>query len=190
MSFVKGYISKLEVTYNRERDDFHPHFHILLSVSKNYFTDTRNYMSRDKLLDLWKSCKKDDSITQLDIRKVKNKNEGLLNSEIMELTKYIAKDSDYLYSVEVFSHFYNGLKGKRLFRFSGIYKKYRKMLTDGLLDDDIVEDIDFFYKLSYLWDVSGYRRTNFDKLSELERINLIKSKKNKIKEEIKNIDKD
>ena len=34
----KGYIRKLEVTYNKERDDYHPHFHCIFAVDKSYFT--------------------------------------------------------------------------------------------------------------------------------------------------------
>src|SRR5699024_8541674 len=33
---VKGYARKLEITYNEERDDYHPHFHVLIAVDKNY----------------------------------------------------------------------------------------------------------------------------------------------------------
>src|SRR5699024_11385430 len=29
---VKGYARKLEITYNEERDDYHPHFHVLIAV--------------------------------------------------------------------------------------------------------------------------------------------------------------
>src|SRR5699024_9218752 len=36
---VKGYARKLEITYNEERDDYHPHFHVLIAVDKNYFNN-------------------------------------------------------------------------------------------------------------------------------------------------------
>src|SRR5699024_2679101 len=29
---VKGYVRKLEITYNKERDDYNPHFHVLIAV--------------------------------------------------------------------------------------------------------------------------------------------------------------
>ena len=32
-----GFIAKLEVTYNKKRDDFHPHLHVLFSVRKRLF---------------------------------------------------------------------------------------------------------------------------------------------------------
>src|SRR5699024_7351723 len=30
-TIVKGYVRKLEITYNEKRDDYHPHFHVLLA---------------------------------------------------------------------------------------------------------------------------------------------------------------
>src|SRR5699024_11753786 len=33
---VKGYVRKLEITYNKERDDYNPHFHVLIAVNKSY----------------------------------------------------------------------------------------------------------------------------------------------------------
>ena len=32
-----GYIRKLEITYNENRNDYHPHYHLLICVKKNYF---------------------------------------------------------------------------------------------------------------------------------------------------------
>ena len=42
-SIVKGYIRKLEVTYNSDMssksyDTYHPHFHVVIAVNKSYFT--------------------------------------------------------------------------------------------------------------------------------------------------------
>src|SRR5699024_11497002 len=39
---VKGYARKLEITYNEERDDYHPHFHVLIAVNKSYFNQARS----------------------------------------------------------------------------------------------------------------------------------------------------
>src|SRR5699024_12465522 len=47
-SAVKGYVRKLEVTYNKERDDYHPHLHVILAVNKSYFTDTTASIPRNK----------------------------------------------------------------------------------------------------------------------------------------------
>ncbi|NHE17835.1 protein rep, partial [Staphylococcus aureus] len=42
-SIAKGYVRKLEITYNKKRDDYNPHFHVLIAVNKSYFTDKRYY---------------------------------------------------------------------------------------------------------------------------------------------------
>src|SRR5699024_7768737 len=47
---VKGYARKLEITYNEERDDYHPHFHVLIAVNKSYFNQATQYISRDRWL--------------------------------------------------------------------------------------------------------------------------------------------
>ncbi len=39
-SIAKGYVRKLEITYNKKRDDYNdynPHFHVLIAVNKSYF---------------------------------------------------------------------------------------------------------------------------------------------------------
>src|SRR5699024_6275220 len=45
---VKGYARKLEITYNEERDDYHPHFHVLIAVNKSYFNNSWSYIKRDR----------------------------------------------------------------------------------------------------------------------------------------------
>src|SRR5699024_11841903 len=52
---VKGYARKLEITYNEEHDDYHPHFHVLIAVDKNYFINYWFYIKRHRLLDLYDS---------------------------------------------------------------------------------------------------------------------------------------
>jgi len=34
----KGYVRKLEITYNKKENTYHPHFHIIIAVFKSYFT--------------------------------------------------------------------------------------------------------------------------------------------------------
>ena len=127
---VKGYARKLEITYNEERDDYHPHFHVLIAVNKSYFTDTKQYISRDRWLELWQQVTKNPSITQVDVRKVRNGRDD----KVYEIAKYSAKDSDYLQNQNVFEVFYNALKGKRLIVFSGLFKEAMTKFKDGDLD--------------------------------------------------------
>lgn len=134
-SFNKGCIRKLEVTYNEKENTFHPHFHVIMAVNSSYFT-SRDYLSKRKLLELWQQCKRDDSITQVDIKPVK------MNSiyEIMEMATYSAKTSDLLQSQELFDVFYKALRGRQLLTFTEIFKEYKKKIEKGEIDlDEILE---------------------------------------------------
>src|SRR5699024_2648537 len=116
---VKGYARKLEITYNEERDDYHPHFHVLIEVSKSYFNKSKHYISRDRWLQLYQQVTKNPFFIQVDVRKVRS----LKENRIFEIAKYSAKDSDYLQDQKVFEVFYKALKGKRLIVFSGLFKE-------------------------------------------------------------------
>ena len=78
---MRSWFRSLEVTYNKDRDDYHPHFHALLMVPHHYFYKDRGlYIPHEKWLDLWKKSMRDDRITQVDIRKVKSREQGSLES--------------------------------------------------------------------------------------------------------------
>lgn len=141
---VKGYVRKLEVTYNKVRDDYHPHFHIMIAVNKSYFTDPNYYITRDRWLKLWQESTRNPLITQVDVRSPKD-----LKKAIRELTKYIAKDSEYLSTQEVFDVFYDSLYNKRDIVYSGLFKEGKKLYEDGKLDhlkdkDDTVFEYEVF----------------------------------------------
>ena len=68
---VKGYYRTLEITYNHERKDYHPHLHVVLVVSARYFT--ANYIKRNRWLEMWRESTRQPEITQVDIRTVKAK---------------------------------------------------------------------------------------------------------------------
>ena len=52
---VRSWFRSLEVTYNKDRDDYHPHFHALLMVPHHYFYKDRGlYIPHEKWLDLGK----------------------------------------------------------------------------------------------------------------------------------------
>lgn len=125
----QGYVRKTEITYNQERDDYHPHIHMLIVVKPNYFTDTNNYISQKRWQELWKSCKRDDSITQVNVKKADA-------SSFYELSKYEAKDFDMLgYSQEVFDVFYRALKGRKTLTYNGKFQELKKLYKANRLDD-------------------------------------------------------
>ena len=154
---VKGYVRKLEVTYNKERDDYHPHFHVILAVNKSYFTDTKAYIARDRWLELWQKSTKNNLITQVDVRKVKVTDN---KKEVSEIAKYSAKDSDYLEDEKVFDTFYKSLSGKRLIVYSGLFKDASKLYENKELEKyKELDPIQYIYQIFYHWGRQDYIQT-------------------------------
>lgn len=177
----KGYLKKLEVTYdNNEKiteemykrkkryydkqglkvgmengnyDTYHVHYHVLIAVNKSYFTDKRYYMSRVDWLEYWQRAMKDDSITQVDVRKVKN-DEG---SGAKEVAKYTAKDSDYLVNQDVFDTFSTALHRRRRIVYSGLFRDGAELYKNGKLDY-LLEKDDTAYEwlIRYFWGDESY----------------------------------
>lgn len=128
-AFNKGFIRKLEITYNEERSDYHPHFHLVVAVNKSYFT-SRDYMSKRRLLELWQRATRNPNITQVDIKPCRMDT----IKQVMELATYSAKQGDLYSSKEVFDGFYEGLFRKKLLVYNGIFKEYKKKIDIGEVD--------------------------------------------------------
>jgi len=163
-SAVKGYVRKLEVTYNKERDDYHPHFHVILAVNKSYFTDTKAYIARDRWLELWQKSTKNNLITQVDVRKVKATDN---KKEVSEIAKYSAKDSDYLEDEKVFDTFYKSLSGKRLIVYSGLFKDASKLYENKELEKyKELDPTQYIYQIFYHWGQQKYLETEKKLMTE------------------------
>lgn len=170
-NIVKGYIRKLEVTYNSDKtsdsyDTYHPHFHVVLAVNKSYFKKQDLYINHDRWLNLWREATGDFSITQVDVRKAKAND----YKEVYELAKYSAKDTDYLINREVFTVFYKALKGKQVLVFSGLFKESHKMYQNGELDIyKELDSIEYAYMVNYNWLKNKYDSSQIRELTEEEK---------------------
>lgn len=165
-SIIKGYVRKLEITYNKKRDDYNPHFHVLIAVNKSYFTDKRYYISQQEWLDLWRDVTGISEITQVQVQKIRQNN----NKELYEMAKYSGKDSDYLINQKVFDAFYKSLKGKQVLVYSGLFKEARKLLKNG--DLDYLKEIDpteYIYQIFYIWKQKEYLASELHDLTEQEK---------------------
>lgn len=175
---IKGYIRKLEMTYNKERfitkemykdkknyydkrslkvgdnnpsyDTYNPHFHALLCVDKNYFKRKELYIKQEEWLDMWREVTDLYEITQVSIQKVNLIRGG---KAVSEVAKYSAKDYEMSVSEDVFDVFYSALKGRQLIAYGGLFKEYAKKYESGELDKQLSEDQnEYFYKLIAAWD--------------------------------------
>lgn len=146
-----GYIRKLEITYNEKENTYHPHFHIIIAVNKSYFKKS-DYISKKEWLEMWKKAKRDSTITQVDIRKVK------MNSikEVFEIATYSTKQKQLYSSFEVFSILREVFKNRRIISYNGLFRELKKMRDEGNL---ILDDLDNLKTLEevadreiyYLW---------------------------------------
>ncbi|MDM7883458.1 protein rep [Staphylococcus borealis] len=179
-SIIKGYVRKLEITYNQKRDDYNPHFHVLIAVNKSYFTDKRYYISQKEWLELWRDVTGNQAITQVHVQKVKQNN----NKELYEMAKYSGKDSDYLVNQKVFDAFYKALKGKQVLVYSGLFKDARKKLKNGELDYLKESDpTEYIYQIFYVWNQKEYLASEIYDLTEEEKREVNNQMINEIEEE-------
>lgn len=169
-AICKGYIRKLEVTYNAERNDYHPHFHVVIAVNKSYFTDKNYYINQKKWLEMWQVAKRNQNITQVDIRKAKLDD----MKGVYEMATYSAKASDYLFSEEVFDTFYSALKGKQLITFNGLFKDILKEIKTGEYSELIESDGEIYNKqLWFEWSEKNYNLFRVDDLDEVSQPKLL-----------------
>ena len=149
-----GKIRALEVTYNREKQTFHPHIHIMVAVNKTYFEDDALYITVDEFREYWESCfdRFFDYPLQVDIRAVDDDERASV-----ETLKYSFKSSKDSQALE---GFFKCLRGRRMVSFSGVFSKVRKELKfsdfETVLTDDIpkLEHSKLTYQL-YKFDVTG-----------------------------------
>jgi len=151
---VRSWFRGLEVTYNEESDTYHPHFHVLLMVSKHYFDRGRNYyIDREDWLLMWQYATGMNDITQVDIRRWRKRrnSENVMGSVAFEAAKYMVKPSSYLKEVEkgyfyvapkVMKTLHDGLRGRRLVGFGGVFKKLRKELQQEDVEKSDLVHID------------------------------------------------
>lgn len=163
----RGYVRKTEVTYNQERNDFHPHIHMLIVVDKSYFTNYKLYIKHSRWLELWKSCRQNDNISQVNIKKADT-------NSFKELSKYEAKDFEMLsYSQEVFEYFHNALHGRKTLTYNGCFhigkKKFQSGELDSFKETDPVEYVDTSFH-SYELDISRYKLVKERELSKNEHL--------------------
>jgi plasmid rolling circle replication initiator protein Rep len=133
---VRASFKSLEITYNEERDDYHPHFHAVFMVPRDYFYRSSGiYLTHEEWLRLWKQSMRDDRITQVNVQRAKTKTKEELVALIGEVAKYATKPSSYLFKNEdgfyeadpkVIEELHHALRGRRLISYGGNFSKIRK----------------------------------------------------------------
>lgn len=137
---VKGWYRGLEITHNvnplsKSYDTYHPHFHCVFAVNKNYFNN-KEYIKQAEWADLWQQSLKTDYKPRVDVRTVK----GDTAEAVSEIAKYAVKDTDYIIpddwdlTIDAVRLLDRVLHARRLVAYGGKFKELHNRLN---LDDEV-----------------------------------------------------
>lgn len=133
-----GIFRTLEITIQKDNGYYHPHFHLIIAVDKNYFK-SKDYLSQKRFTEIWADCCGLDYDPVCHVIKVKNRDKG-----VKEVSKYCVKPSDILGSRDPLNASYIlddllVLKRKRFLTMTGIIKQIHHDLN---LEDVESDDVD------------------------------------------------
>ena len=135
---VLGYFKSIEILGDKTPNgQAHPHFHILLVVKENYFKKS-DYINQKEFLQMWRDATRNQNITQVDVRRIKSKNENFsdIDSAIAETVKYAVKHSDLCKRTnEDFYYLYTQTKNLRFISAGGILKDHLNLIK---IDEDLI----------------------------------------------------
>lgn len=99
---IKGWFRALEVTHNTNKrsksyDTYHPHFHLILCVEKDYFKKSNDdYLTQEDWISMWRKSLKADYDPGAHIEKFKATDNKEMYKSLAEAAKYTVKDVDYI----------------------------------------------------------------------------------------------
>ena len=155
----KGISRFLEITFNYEAFNFHPHLHCLIAVNHSYFNDTRTYLSYSKLQELWTKAYKSNEPLSISIGTIKNE------LGFAEVSKYCVKPLDLhedniAGNTEILTALSYTLKGKRFSQSYGVIAEKLKLIKNE--DKNREHKTNTEQMFTYIWDSDsrGYKKLN------------------------------
>ena len=170
---VQGTVRHLEVTSKyskqRERIEFHPHWHVIMLVKQAYFTDKKYFWDQKKVIRIWKKYMSLNYSPNVDIRKItdgaleekKSYDVKLKDMEpdgaIKEVSKYSTKDADLIKvdvdkdtgeirinwsdSKIILNEMYKSLHNRRDLILTGAFKKTKERLFGNKNAEELVNEM-------------------------------------------------
>lgn len=137
----KGVMRCLEITYNADRDDYHPHLHCLVAVKPSYFK-SRDYISQELMRVLWTGHSAGafgdppDCLWQVYMSRVK---EAERNNAVAEVAKYAVKPFHMELDVDGYRRVLPVLNAamarRRLVQLYGVFAEAARTLRININDD-------------------------------------------------------
>ena len=161
---VCGWCRALEINYNWQSGEYHPHLHAILCVDKNYFKSD-DYIQQDDFCLMWQSCLDVDYKPIVDIRTFTESEKGK-GKEVAEVAKYTIKTSNIMANLQDIKTFSQdiqdeakkitdritdeivftldaALRNRRLIGYGGIFKeKHKELNLDSDIDSDLIHTTD------------------------------------------------
>ena len=135
-----GYIRAMEVTYNQEKDTYHPHIHCIFAVKAQYFT--HGYIKKSDWQYIWGECCNTEYEPIVKVQTIKNSTA----KAVAEVAKYpvkmdeLANYQDEKKAINALIVFTKILKGRRLITFGGVFADIKKQLKlDDVETGDLVD---------------------------------------------------
>ena len=130
---VTGWFRALEITRSKRLGNYHPHFHVLVTVPKSYF-ESKNYITQKAWAEAWKQALGVDYTPIVDVRKVYEKEGKGIGGVAAEVGKYAVKSTDVIQpkeevTDEIVSVLSPALAGRRLVAYGGLLRQIRKELN-------------------------------------------------------------
>lgn len=142
-------VRKIEITYNRTTDTYHPHIHAIVYAPPGYLSG-RQYVSQARLLDDWRQVTGQPEITQVDIRRCRDLPGR--SSAVLEVAKYAAKASDYAQREDVLDAYYAALHKTHIMTYAGRCKQLRKdYLAGHLAKYEQLDTTRYVWRVVYIW---------------------------------------
>lgn len=136
----KGWIRTTEVTRSAD-GKAHPHYHVLVMVNKSYFK-SRDYIKHEMWRDLWKKACKLDYDPVVDIRGLKNRNNGTVDNKmsgvIAETLKYAVKPSDLITDMNWLFEYTRQVRKLRFVDTGGTLKNVFKVNDGDETNEDFI----------------------------------------------------
>jgi plasmid rolling circle replication initiator protein Rep len=150
-----GYIKSIEVTFNKEKEEAHPHAHLLMMVPPSYFG--RGYIKHSQWQEMWQIAMGLDYKPVVSVQRVKPYNgvdsQDYLSDAILETMKYTVKSQDLVSSPYWLYSFTDQIKGTRAISVSGVLSKY--FSKDFLANpDDYLDETDGHTHIEEIVDVT------------------------------------
>ena len=126
---VKGYIRHFEITFNSEKQTFHPHLHYILAMPADYFANKDVYITIDQFKNMWCECAEIQNVSENQF-KIEYINGREIENAVAETSKYAIKMAETVKvkNPRIIRILMQAVHGRRLIAFGGIYKGIKQKI--------------------------------------------------------------